>query len=1156
MRRRDFLAVCAAAPMYSSPSSPGFALSPFPVKFKQEPSYAAVMAFVEPGSDEFPGEKAAQQVEARLASTLETGDLPLAAGCSGASPAPSEYRRVASDVGVAVYDGHGDVAAGWKTWRASLGAVRRARFHSLPGDLIRYDIRSENAGRIEQRVGIWKQTWSDGLITHLEPVEETLTSAAGPWFRDVTAAAFAGVASFQEQLTRGVPYWRSRLDPACGVDVYGENGIAVADIDNDGLDEIYVCQGGGLPNRLYKNDGTGRFRNISKEAGLDILDNTASALFVDLRNSGFQDLVLLRPGQPMLFLNDGRGRFTPVPQAFRFATAPQGTFTSVSAADYDRDGRLDIYLCSYVYFQSEAQYRYPTPYHDAQNGPPNFLFRNRLDQDPPYLEDVTAAAGMDHNNNRFSFAGAWCDYNGDGWPDLCVANDFGRKNLYRNTEGHFRDVAEEAGVLDIGPGMSAAWLDYDGDGRPDLLVSNMWSACGQRVVNDPAFGPAKQDPALRDVYRRHVKGNSLFHNEGDGTFTYTADSQGVEMGHWSWSCDGCDFDNDGTPEIYISCGMLTNNSRTDLMSYFYRQVVAKSPPGNARSLAYEDGWNAINQLLRQDYSWAGPEPNVLYARRAGRYYDFSAASGIDCAEDSRAFSFLDLDGDGNVDLVLKSRMGPQIRLFQNACGQGRQRIVISLHGTKSNRDAIGARVEVDGQVKWVVAGSAYLSQHTKRLHFGLGDRTRAEKVRIVWPSGHVQELPPLGAGYLYQITEESALSPVAQALKPAASRLVSTQEPRTDNQARQFTTWLWEPVPLPERRSGPALLVLHAGETIPRFSVPAQTLDLRTASPDLAAAYAIFRRYLFDYRVDLATPLWLLIDTQGRVRKVYAESPEPVTLQADLRTVDAAVPDRRALPFEGVYHGQPARDYFKIGGALWMAGYGEQALPYLEEALRRSPGNAKTLLAIGRIHLQADRLGPAREAVVRVTQLDPGSPEAWNDLGGIEAASGNAQEALRMYQKALALGPDLPYALENAARMQEKLGNTAEAERLYRRALAVEPHSGGAANGLGLLLAQTGHTDEARHLFEQAISVRRDDTSAINNLAVLYANAGQTNDAIAAFEYGIKVAPDDDTLYLNLARTWVRLGDREKAREVMRALLARKPGLPLAQKALKELEDP
>ena len=97
--------------------------------------------------------------------------------------------------------------------------------------------------------------------------------------------------------------------------------------------------------------------------------------------------------------------------------------------------------------------------------------------------------------------------------------------------------------------MSAAWLDYDGDGQPDLLVSNMWSACGQRIVNDAAFGPAKKDPALRAAYRSHVKGNSLYHNNGDGTFTYTGDSQGIEIGPWSWSCDGFDFDNDGSPEI-------------------------------------------------------------------------------------------------------------------------------------------------------------------------------------------------------------------------------------------------------------------------------------------------------------------------------------------------------------------------------------------------------------------------------------------------------------------------------------------------------------------------------------------------------------------------------------------------------------------------------
>ena len=153
-------------------------------------------------------------------------------------------------------------------------------------------------------------------------MSETLTFSDKPLFQDITGYAFAGEPSFREQLARGVPYWRARLDPALGIDVYGENGIAAADIDGDGIDEIYVCQPGGLPNRLYKNDGNGRFRDIAKQAGLDLLDDTACALFVDLRNSGRQDLVLVRSNQPLVFLNDGNGRFRGLPDAFHFAIAP------------------------------------------------------------------------------------------------------------------------------------------------------------------------------------------------------------------------------------------------------------------------------------------------------------------------------------------------------------------------------------------------------------------------------------------------------------------------------------------------------------------------------------------------------------------------------------------------------------------------------------------------------------------------------------------------------------------------------------------------------------------------------------------------------------------------------------------------------------------
>ena len=1149
MNRRDFLAALAAGSLISSK---GHASTPWPVKFRREPPYAPALAMVEPGSDEFPGEKTAREIEARLHTAFQSGELPCPAGLRAVSPEAREYRDIAPGVAEAVFGAPGDLAAAWKRWRESLGNVRAARFYSLPGGQVRYDIRGTNRGRLEHRIGLWKQTWSDGTLTAHETVSETLATAAKPWFRDITGYSFAAEPTFREQLTRGVPYWRARLDPALGIDVYGENGMAAADIDGDGIDEIYVCQPGGLPNRLYKNDGRGRFRDISREAGLDILDDTASALFADLRNSGCQDLVLVRSNQLLLFLNDGKGRFTPHPDAFRFRTPPQGSFTGISAADYDRDGRLDLYVCCYVYYQSEAQYRYPTPYHDAQNGPPNFLFRNRFDESPGYFEDVTAQTGIDHNNNRFSFAGTWCDYNHDGWPDLYVTNDFGRKNLYRNSGGKFRDVAAEAGVEDLGPGMSAAWLDYDGDGHPDLLVSNMWSACGQRIVNDAAFGPAVKDPSLRAAYRHHVKGDSLYHNNGDGTFTYVGDTEGIEICPWSWSCDGFDFDNDGSPEIHIACGMVANNSSHDLMSYFYRQVVAKSPPKFMAAPEYENGWNAINQLIRQDYSWAAPEPNIFFARRGGRYRDFSGVSGLDKAEDSRAFAFTDIDGDGNVDIVLKSRLGPQVRVFQNDCGAARKAIVFALRGTKSNRDAIGARVEVDGQAKWLVAGSGYLSQHSKRLHFGLGDRDRAEKVRITWPSGATQELPPLAAGTLYEVTEGSP----EIGRKPLRPRAELPEGPpfESDNRSRLHTGWLWEPVPLPERRRGPALLVLHAGEPLPRLAVAVDALDLRQTPADLAAAYAIVRRYFFDYRVDLETPLWLLIDAESRVRKIYAAAPAAAEAQADLASLSGPLPDPRGIPFEGRFTGHPRRDYYKFGGALLQAGYTEQALPYLEEMLRRTPGNSKALLAVGRIHLEAQRVAEARAALERALAIDPNSYEGWNEMGGVESAAGNDKEALRCYEKALAIAPDLPYALLNTAQMREKLGDDAGAEKLYRHLLAADPRNADAANGLGLVLARRNDFEEARKLFEQAIAARRDDSSAINNLGVLYLNMGQVNDAIAAFEYGIRVAPDDETLYLNLARIRVRMGDREKAADLMRQLLARKPSSAAALKGLRELE--
>jgi hypothetical protein len=257
-------------------------------------------------------------------------------------------------------------------------------------------------------------------------------------------------------------------------------------------------------------------------------------------------LIVVRTGGPLLFLNEGGGKFRRRPGTFQFATPPQGTFTGAAVADYDRDGWLDIYFCLYIYYQGTDQYKYPSPYYDAENGPPNFMMRNNRDGT---FRDVTAESGLDRNNTRYSFCCGWSDYNGDGWPDLYVVNDFGRKNLYRNNgDGTFTDIASKAGVEDIGAGMSVCWFDYDNDGAEDLYVADMWSAAGTRVSMQESFQKDASEQ-VRARYRKHARGNSLLRNNKNDAFQDTGASAGVEMGRWSWSSDAWDFDHDGFPDL-------------------------------------------------------------------------------------------------------------------------------------------------------------------------------------------------------------------------------------------------------------------------------------------------------------------------------------------------------------------------------------------------------------------------------------------------------------------------------------------------------------------------------------------------------------------------------------------------------------------------------
>jgi len=200
------------------------------------------------------------------------------------------------------------------------------------------------------------------------------------------------------------------------------------------------------------------------------------------------------------------------------------------------------------------------PFHDANNGPTNHLMRN--DGEDRFL-DVTREVGLDANNTRFSLIGAWGDYDGDGDPDLYVANDFGRNNLYRNDDGKFTDVAAEAGAEDQAAGMGASWGDYDGDGDLDLYVTNMYSAAGQRIAYQPRFKQGVSEERRRAV-QRHSLGNTLLRNLGDGTFRDVSDAAAVRMGRWGWGARFVDLNNDGREDLVVPNGFLSGALEDDL----------------------------------------------------------------------------------------------------------------------------------------------------------------------------------------------------------------------------------------------------------------------------------------------------------------------------------------------------------------------------------------------------------------------------------------------------------------------------------------------------------------------------------------------------------------------------------------------------------------
>ncbi|MEO8350220.1 MAG: CRTAC1 family protein [Chthoniobacteraceae bacterium] len=605
-----------------------------------------------------------------------------------------------------------------------------------------------------------------------------------------------------------------------------KDGVAVADIDGDGFDDIYITVRIGT-NMLLRNQGDGTFKEEAASHGLALPGHTMCALFADFDNDGDLDAMLGRSLLKTTYLENRGGKFhqLPIPPHFPMAVI------SMSAADYNNDGLLDVYLCTYrpaapmgassaggiaqaedgsfdwpdEFFAPDLarEYRRKVAEHRQrkggtvldQLGPPNVLLINRGSgrfEVAPENDTV----GIWRN----SLQATWGDYNEDGRPDLYIANDWGLDVLFRNDgPAGFTDVSVEAGVTSYGYAMGASWGDYDNDGREDLYVSNMYSEPGRRITARIA--------GLDKMFAESAAGNWLYHKEPNGKFKQVAGLKPPAMtvinAGWSWGGCFADFNNDSFLDLYVLSGYFTApqelSSGLDLESNLWRTMVRTDENLSRQSFRFSPEWKQtpapdnlgpeidarLAGVERQGdkilvHSLNGSERNHYFANQGGRsFVDLSALSGLDNPADSRGFALLDYDRDGWQDIALVNANEPLFNLYHNqmpAAGMKGGMIAIRFVGGNHTpdpskeftcRDGYGARVKVDlGDTKLIRehrCGDGWSTQNSATMIVGIGSHTKVDSITVQWPSGKTTTAKGIPEGTLLTAFENAGDSPAKEA---------------------------------------------------------------------------------------------------------------------------------------------------------------------------------------------------------------------------------------------------------------------------------------------------------------------------------------------------------------------------------------------------------
>jgi hypothetical protein len=512
--------------------------------------------------------------------------------------------------------------------------------------------------------------------------------------------------------------------------------VSIVDFDNDGWNDIYFTNSKtGSLNALYRNLHNGKFENVAAQMGVAALNekgtgSSMGAVWADYDNDGYKDLLLYKWGKPELFHNVDGKKFVNVTDG---SGLPQWVNSNCAIwFDFNNDGLADIFIGGYYSEKYDLQNLattkiMPESFRYANNGGRNYLLENLGNGK---FKDVTGQYGM--TSTKWTLAAAAADFNGDGYPDLFVANDYNVNELYINKKGEkFIEAGSQSGIGNIPKsGMSVSFGDIDNNGL--LGVYNTTITENGILLQDNNYWQPEEQSENNTIPK----------------FVNLAQLAGINNAGWSYGSQFGDFNNDGLMDLYVANGFISAEKNT---SYWYDY--SKVTGGNSTIIEDAKNWPDMHGKSQSGY-----EQNKIWLNRGNR--QFEDVSNDVCplvTYDSRGVALADLWNNGALDVIVANQNNIPL-IYKNDQHNSNHWIELDLQGTVSNADAIGAKVVLDWngqkQVQVVTAGLGFASQNEHRLHFGLNTSTKVEKVTIYWPSGEVTTIPDLQVDQLHVIKEK------------------------------------------------------------------------------------------------------------------------------------------------------------------------------------------------------------------------------------------------------------------------------------------------------------------------------------------------------------------------------------------------------------------